>query len=243
MTLQKSQTVWHCGRKLNTTRVSVYILLCLCIWCGSLAFFEGVILGYATAGKGDDCPIPKRAASTTVMDCFVYEERFDASPRNKTFSVQCNETTKVLFNGSWAGCFAWIHTDVEVVEVIDALGICTGIIAFIGSAVAIISYLCQQHRWRLIFDILACVAAAFIPWFISTMGHLPFLTYILMGSLISVIMTTQYLLGFVPFLTWLCLAREACRSIKKWRESNACSPATPSNDENQPRPKPIITNL
>jgi hypothetical protein len=119
----------------------------------------------------------------------------------------------ITFNGHSASCFAWIYADVEVVDVIEELGICAGIVALLGSVVAIMSYLCLNHRWRLIFDIVAILAIAAIPVLIYRKGDVPFMTYILLGSLCAVIAITEYLLHFVPFLTWLCLANRFFRCI------------------------------
>jgi hypothetical protein len=198
----------------NMYRIGIYFLLTLCIWCAFTAFFEGVILGYAVAGENDSCPAPKRATDGTVVECFIYQNSFDHSPQNKTFPIACNRTMKLTFSGSWVGCFAWIYLDVAVEDVIEELGICTGIIAFFGSIIAIISYLCRKHRWRLIFDILACLAVAAIPVLIYKRGNVPLLTYILLLSLSISIIITECLLNIPPLLTWLCLAKRIIGCVK-----------------------------
>ncbi len=106
----------------------------------------------------------------------------------------------------------------EVVDVIEQLGICSGIIAFIDITVAIMGYLCRKHRWCLIFDILACLAIVAIPILIEKRGGVAFLTYILLISLSSTITITEYLLGYVPLLTGLCIAETVYQHIKTWIE-------------------------
>jgi hypothetical protein len=211
---QKHDQLYCWLLKLNMNKIGVYFLLSTCVWCASIAFFEGVILGYATAGNGDICPVPKRGTAATEVYCFVYKNSFDPAPENRSFPVQCNRSMVVHIDGNWAGCFAWIYADVEVVDVLEELGICAGIIAFFGSTVAIISYLCRDHSWRLFFDILACLAIAAIPILIQDRGDVPFLTYILLGSLCISIIVTQYLRKCVPGSTWFCLGNRIFRCIK-----------------------------
>jgi predicted membrane channel-forming protein YqfA (hemolysin III family) len=103
---------------------------------------------------------------------------------------------------------------VEVGDVIEMLGICAGIIASLGTVVVILYYLCRQHRWRFIFDIIACLAVAAIPVLIYRNGNVPFITYILLGSLCGIIIITEYLLNYIPLLTWLCLAIGVYKYIK-----------------------------
>ena len=106
------------------------------------------------------------------------------------------------------------YVDVEVVEVIDALGICTGIVAFIGCAAALIGFLCQKHRWRLFFDILAYLIPGTIYPLIRFRGHVPFLTYILLVSLAHIIITTEYFLKRAPLLTIICVIRMNWKYMK-----------------------------
>lgn len=196
-------------------KMMVYGLLCTTVWCAAISFFEGVIMAYATAGDGDRCPIPKRGTDAMVMDCFIYEHSFDPSPVNRRFPEKCNFTTPLSFNGNWAGCFGWIYNDVEVVEVIDALGVCTGIVAFIGGAAVLIGFLCQKHRWRLVFDITATllIPGAIYP-LIRFRGHVPFLTYVLLTSLAHIIVTTEYFLKRVPLSTILCTVKMVYKYTK-----------------------------
>jgi hypothetical protein len=107
LNVQKGDGQWYCGCfKLNMNRIGIYLILCACVWCASLAFFEGVILAYASVKTGDSCPIPKRGTPATIVDCFIFATLFDTSPINKTFSTQCNGTVQLSFNGDRAGCFA-----------------------------------------------------------------------------------------------------------------------------------------
>jgi len=220
----------YCGfMKLNLNKVGVYLLLCTCVWCAFIAFFESVILSYTPVGKGDNCPIPKRGTAATV-DCFIYQYQFDRTPTNKTFPIQCNSTTPLVFSGDWAGCFALIYADVDVVDVIEELGICSGIIAFFGSSVSIISFLSKRHHWRLFFDTLVILAIAAIPILIQYEGNNPLLTYTLLLSLCISIMITEYLLGYVPLLTGLCLAIAVYKCIKSCVNSNTQSRVASSTE-------------
>jgi hypothetical protein len=221
----------HCRPPIHfyMNRLGVYSLICTCVWCAFVAFFEAVILGYAIVMNGNTaCPVPKRASDTTIVDCFSYNNAFDTTPANKTFPSQCNGTSRLTFTGAWAGCYAWIYADVAVVDVIEQLGICSGIIAFIGSTVAIMSYLCRQHGWRLFFDIVAYLAIAAIPILINYDGSVPFLTYSLLISLFISIAITEYLLGCIPLLTEICIAHMAYKRIRKCIKSVTQSTVTPS---------------
>jgi hypothetical protein len=51
-----------------------------------------------------------------------------------------------------------------------------------------------------------------------TKGDVPFITYILLGSLCAAVAITEYLLDYVPFLTGLCLANTIFGCIKHRRE-------------------------
>jgi hypothetical protein len=144
------------------------------------------------------------------VDCFIFQLIRDISPINNSFPTQCNSTVALSFSGVRADCFTWVYAQVGVVDVIEELGICTGIVALLGTFVAVISYLCQHHRWRLLSDITACLAVAAIPFLVYRDGSVPFLTYILLGSLSGIIIVTEYLLGYVPLLAWLCLTRQIC---------------------------------
>jgi hypothetical protein len=166
-----------------------------------LFFFEGIILGYATAKPGDSCPTPKRGTPATVVNCFIFQNAFDVLPINTSFPTPCNSSMSLPSVGSWAACFTWIYADVQVVDVIEELGICAGIVALFGSFVAVMSYLCQTHRWRFLFDHIAALAVAAIPLLIYARGDIPFMTYILLGSLAFSILITEYLLHYVPLLT------------------------------------------
>lgn len=232
--LHKKYAQWYFGYfiHINLKKVGVYLLLCTCVWSAAIAFFEAVILSYVIVSNGDTaCPIPKRATKATQVDCFSYKNSFDSTPANKTFPIPCNSTMPLLFTGSWAGCYAWIYADVEVVDVIEELGICSGIIAFIGSTVTIMSYLCRHHQWRLIYDILACSAIAAIPILIQKDGSVPFLTYVLLLSLFLSICITQYLLDFVPLLTGICVVNMIYTRIKKCFKSNTQSTVIPFNQD------------
>jgi hypothetical protein len=214
-------------------RIGIYLLLCGCTWCASIAFFEAVILSYAVVSNGNtDCPIPKYGTSATVMDCFAFQNAFNVTPINTTFSIQCNGTAPLLFNGFQAGCFAWIYSNVEAVDVIEELGICTGIIAMLGTVVIILSYLCRDHKWRFLFDILVCCGVVAIPVLLYQKGNIPFIAYILLGTLCGVIIITEYLLGCVPLLTWLCLLNRVCKCIKNDDEPNTQAPVTRFDSKN-----------
>jgi hypothetical protein len=231
--LRREYAQYYCGRfiHLNLNKFGVYLLLCTCVWGASVAFFEAVILGYAVISSDDTtCPIPGRATKGAQVDCFIYKNSFDSTP-NKTFPISCNITTPLVFHGSWAGCYAWIYADVEVVDVIEELGICSGIIAFIGSNVTIMSYLCRHHRWRLIYDILACLAIAAAPILIRYDGTVPFLTYVLLASLLISICITQYLLGKVPLLTGICVAHMVYKGIRNCFKSVTRSNKIDHNSE------------
>jgi hypothetical protein len=117
---------------------------------------------------------------------------------------------------------------VAVVDVIEQLGICSGITAFIGSTVAIMSYLCRQHRWRLFFDIVAYLAIAAIPILIKYDGSVPFLTYSLLISLVISIAITEYLLGCIPLIAGICVAHMVYKHIKNCFKSATQSTVTPS---------------
>ncbi len=215
--LRKEHGQWYCGvMKLNMKRIGIYLLLCGCIWCASVAFFEAVILSYGFVSKGDtNCPTPKYGTSATVMDCFIFQNVFDTTPINKTSSIQCNGTVQLSFSGFQAGCFAWIYNDVDTIDVIEELGICAGIIAMLGTVVIILCYLCRDHRWRLFFEIVVCCAIAAIPTLLYTRGNIPFIAYILLGTLCGVIIITEYILEYAPLFTWLCLVIGAYKRIKK----------------------------
>ncbi len=205
---------------LNLDRIGVYLLLCASLWCAAVVFFEEIILGYATANSGNSCPTPKRGTPSTIVDCFIFKNAFDVNPINTSFPTQCNSSMSIIFTGYSASCFAWIYANVEVADVIEELGICAGIVALLGSVVAIMGYLCRKHRWRIIFDMIAVSAVAAIPSLIYRKGDVPFMTHILLGSLCAVIAITQYLLHYVPFLTWLCLLNRIFRCIKYRNKSN-----------------------
>ncbi len=215
--LRKEHGQWYFGfMKLNMNRIGIYLLLCGCIWCASVAFFQAVILSYESVSNGNtDCPTPKYGTSATVVDCFIFANTFEASPINKTSSIQCNGTTQLSFSGFRAACFAWIYDDVEVTDVIEELGICAGIIAMLGTVVIILYYLCRDHRWRFFFDILASLAVAAIPVLLYRKGNVPFIAYILLGTLCGTIIITEYLLKYVPLCTWLCFVIAAYKRIFK----------------------------
>jgi hypothetical protein len=228
--VRKDQGKWYCGCiKLNMNRIGIYLLLCACFWCGSIAFFEAIILAYASVNSGDSCPVPKKGTPSTVVECFIYQNRFDTSPINTNSPTQCNGTTALSFSGFRAGCFAWVYANVEVGDVIEELGICAGIIASLGTVVVILYYLCRKHRWRLLFDNVACMSIAAIPILFYREGNLPFITFILLGSLCAVIIITEYLLNYVPLLTSLCLLTAAYQWIKTCGNPNKRSQVRPYN--------------
>jgi hypothetical protein len=228
--LRKEHGQWYFGfMKLNMNRIGIYLLICGCIWCASIAFFEAIILSYTIVSNGDTtCPTPKYGSSASALDCFVFQNAWDLSPINKTSSIQCNSTTQLSFSGFQAACFVWIYSDVEATDVIEELGICAGIIAMLGTVVIILCYLCRRHRWRVLFDILVCLAVAGIPILLSKKGYIPFIAYILLGTLCGVIIITEYLLECVPLCTWLCLVIRACTSIKNYFKSKQTT-VTPVN--------------
>jgi hypothetical protein len=211
---------------LNLNRIGVYLLLCAFLWCAAVVFFEGIVLGYATVKSGDSCPTPKKGNPATVVDCFIFQNAFDTSPINKTFPTQCNSSMIMSFSGFSASCFAWIYADVEVIDVIEELGICAGIVALLGSVVAVMSYLCRQHRWRLVFDTLAASSIAAIPILLYQDGDVPFMTYILLVSFFVAIAITEYLMHYVPLLTGLCLVNRIFRCIQYRKRTTSCPVTT-----------------
>jgi hypothetical protein len=198
----------------------LYLLLCAALWSAVVVFFEGIILGYATAKPGDSCPTPKRGTPATVVNCFIFQNAFDVSPINTSFPTLCNSSMSLPSVGYSAACFTWIYANVQVVDVIEELGICAGIVALFGSFVAVMSYLCQAHRWRFLFDHIAVLSVVAIPVLLYSGGDLPFMTYILLGSLTFSILITEYLLHYVPLLTWLCFGNRIFRCIQYRRKSN-----------------------
>ncbi|CAF1189558.1 unnamed protein product [Adineta ricciae] len=223
---QHARTPFNCCGAISSymkDSASIYMVLCLSIWCAAIAFFEGIVMGYAPVGKDGDCPIPKKGTYDITMDCFVYKNKFDSVPISTTLSIPCNHTFPVQYNGewSWAACYAWISPNVEVVDAIDALGTCTGITAFIGTAAIIINFLCRYHLWRFIFEIVVVLSLLAIPVLIKYNGHVPFLTYTLFAALIGNIMTVEYHHEFVPLLTICCIAKCCfCRMrtiCRKWK--------------------------
>ncbi|CAF3431750.1 unnamed protein product [Rotaria socialis] len=120
---------WYCGRlKINLNRIGIYILLILCAWCAAIAFFEGTILAYAPASDGDTCPVPQKVAITSTMDCFIFANPWDSNPINMSYLIKCNESMVLKIGDFGARCFGWIYNDVKVVDVLEELGSCAGII-------------------------------------------------------------------------------------------------------------------
>jgi hypothetical protein len=223
-------------------RIGLYFLLCASLWCAAVVFFEGIILGYATANNGDSCPTPKRGTPSTTVDCFIFQNAFDRDPTNTSYPTQCNSSMSITFNGYSAACFAWIYADVEVIDVIEELGICAGIVALLGSLVAVMGYLCRKHRWRFLFDIAAVLAIAAIPVLIYRKGDIPFMTYILLASLSAAIAITEYLLHYVPLLTWLCLVNSIFGCIKYRGKPYASRKVSPPRNGAMPiTVKPVRT--
>jgi hypothetical protein len=212
---------------LNINRTGIYLLLCSFLWCGAVVCFEGIVLGYATAQSGDSCPTPKRGTPATVVDCFIFQNAFETTPINTTYATRCNASMTITFTGSSASCFAWIYADVDVVDVIEELGICAGIVALLGSCVAVMSYLCRKHRWRFAFDTIAVLAVLAIPILVYRKGKIPFMTYILLGTLAGAIAMTEYILGYVPFITGICLGNRIFSCIKYRYKPNISNQVTP----------------
>jgi hypothetical protein len=228
--MRRENAEWYCGYfiHINLSKFGVYSLLCISVWCASVAFFEANILNYSVVENGDTkCPTPRRATAAAEVYCFAHTNSFDSTPANRSFPNVCNGTSRLTFVGDWAGCYAWVLMNVEVVDVIEELGICSGIIAFLGGTVTIMSFLCRQHRWRIIYDTLACLSIASIPILIKYQGAVPFLTYVLLVSLFCIIHITQFLLGFVPLLTVICVINMAFKSIKDCFKPNTQSAVTP----------------
>lgn len=210
LNLSREHERWYLGcMHCNLNRLGVYFILSAALWLGFLVFFEQAVLSYGVVRTGASCPMPNLGTESTTMDCFIFNS--GSWPINPDSPIQCNKSTTVSFTGDFAVCCAYIYQDVKAFDYMDKIGVCTGVVAFIGTLVVILSHLLHHHRWRLFFEVVAagCVVAA--P---TIGGGYPFASYIMLVVVAIIILVTEYLVGKPVGLTWCCLCYGLLKCFK-----------------------------
>jgi len=101
------------------------------------------------------------------MDCFIFNDS-TANPITEKMNFHCDPLNKTQFplnmtNGI-AWCYGWIFRFQTIEDVLDQLGVCTGLIGFFTTLLAVIFYLGRSIKTLLLSGIfiITCVI-----WFVS----------------------------------------------------------------------------
>ena len=156
-------------------------LLCS-IGIGTLAItvvllFQGCALANTRVVANDNCP-------EYPVDCFILNKTGN-NPISDHVSFRCDPLNTTQFPSNMtdttAQCFGWIILEQTTKNVLDQLGVCTGLISLFTTLLAALIYLgrCIKTIVLSLLAILCCVGAL-IPLVVFKVSYAP-LTYAVLG--------------------------------------------------------------
>lgn len=153
--------------------VSFCLLAVVSLSITAVVVFQGCILANQRILPEDDCP-------EKPMDCFVFNGS-SYIPMTETKTFRCDPKNDTQFpsglSNATAMCYGWVYLYQSTKEVLDQLGVCSGLIGLFTSLLAIIIYLGKSIKTCIIstlFIVCSSVAISLLvvfKWSLSLLTH------------------------------------------------------------------------
>jgi len=147
----------------------------------AVLIFQGCFLSNTRLLPNDNCP-------EYPMDCFVFNET-KSQPISDNITFHCDPKNKTQFpigvSDPTAWCFGWIIQLQTTKNVLDQLGVCTGLLGLFSTFLAIIVYLGRSIKTLILCFICigSCIAATILLVFFKW-SYTP-LTYAVLALVIG----------------------------------------------------------
>jgi hypothetical protein len=139
-------------KKESVTCIGVFFcfLGALALSITAVLIFQGCILANTRVLPNDNCP-------SYPMDCFVLNQT-SYLPISQNASFQCDPTNKTQFPSNIpdasALCFGWVIRQQTTKNILNRLGVCTGLIGLFTTMLAIVVYLGKSIKTLVLCTIL-----------------------------------------------------------------------------------------
>jgi hypothetical protein len=152
----------------KTDKKSVLVITTLFCFLAALTLsitavliFEGCFLASTRLLPNDNCP-------DYPMDCFVFPNATAHDPISDSATFHCDPSNTTQFpsnmSDATAWCFGWIIRLQTTKDILDQLGVCTGLIGLFTTLLAVVIYLGRSKKTLVLCSIfiLCCIVAVIL---------------------------------------------------------------------------------